>query len=205
MKKTPMVLLGVACAVCALLAMDRLHARGAPPAPKAAPMSVGVCDVVTILTQYERVIDVKAKFNARGADILALQKLKTKDIESARKFLRDEFKPDTPDYEKQLAKIREMMIELEVWEKIQAGANRRDEYVTTLALHKEVIAAVGDEAVRRGLDLVLHSRDALQPAATADAPDRLRIQPVLYAAERVDVTGEVLKKLNDDYKKRKDK
>lgn len=208
MKKTPIVLLAVVSALCAMLVMDRLHAEGEPSAAKAAPGRIGVCNVVSVLSQYERLRDVKREFAARGAKLKAHQDLKMKEIKDARKFLRDEFKPGTDGYEKQLSKIRRMSVELKVWEEMQDGQNRREEYLTTYKLHKEVIDMIIVEAKLRGLDLVLHNPAALRPAANANEPDLVRVQTVLYAAEKIDLTSTVLEKVNDAYRasrKSKDK
>ena len=201
MKKRSTILLAIVSGACAMLVMDRLNAQPEPAAPKAAPTRVAVCDVMAILGKYDRVLDVRKAFEARLKEIEVQEKAMTKEIESDRKFLRDEFKHGTPEYEKQLAKIRDKTIRLRVWQEVQAQGNKREQYMTTLALQKEVFAAVGDEARLRGVDIVLHNPLTPEPAGTRTARDPLRIHALLYAAKGTDLTDVVLKKLNDKYKK----
>lgn len=205
MKKTSTVLLATVAGVCAMLVLDRLHAQPEPATPKAvpkaAPTRVGVCDVVAILTKYKRVHDVRKQFEARQVEIKAQQKAKGKEIDNELKFLRDEFKPGTPDYEKQLAKIREKTIQMKVWEDVQAEVNRRNQYMATRALQQEVLAEVRSEAKLRSIDIVLHNPLTPEPPASGRAPDPLRIHALLYASKETDLTDIVLKKLNDKYEK----
>jgi len=205
MTRKPMILLAVVSGVCATLVIDRLNAQPEPAAVQAAATRVAVCDVVAILGKYERVKDVRKTFEARVAEIEAQRKAKNKQIDSDRKFLRDEFEPGTPAYEKQLTKIREETIRLRVWEEMQAQANKREQYLTTLRLQKEVLAQVGVEAKARGIDIVLHNPLTPEPAGTRTARDPLRIHALLYATKETDLTEIVLKKLNDQYAKARGK
>ena len=205
MKKRSTILLAIVSASCALFVMDRLQAQpesAKSAKAKARPTSVGVADVVEILAKYQRVQDVRKTFESRTKDLKAKRDALTKDIESDKKFLRDEFKPNTPDYEKQFTKIREKLIRLKIWEEVQAGQNDRDQYVATLGLQKEVLAAISEEAKLRGLDLVLHNPISQDRGGTSGARAALKIHALLYATEEIDLTDMVLKKLNDKYKKR---
>ena len=205
MKKKSTILLAVVSAACAVLVMDRLQAQPQPAAPKAKPTRVAVADVVAILDRFKRVGDVREKFKIRVAKIKAKREDMAKDIRSDQKFLRDEFKPNTPEHEMQLAKIRSKMIQLKVWEEVQAAANDREQYVTTLGLHEEVLGAISAEAKLRGIDIVLHNPVTQERAAASDTRKSLKIHSLLYAAAETDLTETVLKKLNDRYKKQADK
>jgi len=202
MRKTPTILLIVVSALCAMLALDRLEAQPEGPVAKAAPSRVGICDVVTIFNTSKRAADLNVKFEARTQDAKAQAEAKAKQIEIAQKALVDDFKPGTPDYKKRVDEIQEMIIKLRVWEEMRDAAIKRDRYVLTRAMHKQILDAIEVEAKSRGIDVVVHR--TLQPPADPsirELLDRIRTQQVLYARDELDLTSAVLKKVNDAYAK----
>jgi len=198
MKKTPTILLIAVSALCAVVVLNCLQAQPAAPVAKAAPTRVAICDVVEVFNTCKRTKALHAEFEARSKETRDKAEARGKQIENAQKGLIDDFKQGTPLYEKEVNRIQEEIIKLRVWEEVQAATMKRDRYVLTLALHRNILNAIKAEAKLRGIDLVVH--DTTPPASDPSIRElfeRIHSQTVLYYREELDLTATVLKRIDD--------
>lgn len=189
-------------------AQDRAVRRGertatAPPANAPAPPApaavIGTIDLGGVLEGDEKYKAALARFNA---DVQAQNK-KLNEIQDQQKLVAEalaRLKPDSPDHQKLVAREAELKTTFEATrERLQGqfAAREADLYATTCAEVRQMAAAV---AKRHRMNFVVNV--AADPAPGADprtAYDALR-RHVVWSDPTVDITGEVLQRLNTQYR-----
>lgn len=176
---------------------DRNAATAAPaPAPTAV---VGTIDLGAILEGYEKYRASLARFNADAQ----AQNRKLTEIQDQQKLVAEamaRLKPESPDHRQLVAREAELRTTFEkTRDRLQNEFDRReaDIFATTCAEVRQMTAAV---AKRHRMNFVVQV--AADPAPGADpktALDALR-RHVVWADPGVDITAEVLQRLNNQYK-----
>lgn len=208
----------VACVAAAMLG------AAAPAHAGDAAQKLAMVDVSAVFKGYDKVPDVQRRINAKHQktkdDLQALAKdllARNKELETlynqartdevifdmVQKLRKDQFR-----YERALANLNA---------EIQKDYTRQMREVLS-----DIRVAVRTIAEKGGFDIVLRSpnidepeteqdtstpdgkytAEMLAPRTVAQVVERFNRNPVLYGAQTVDITAEVLQKLNDDFKKR---
>ncbi len=167
-----------------------------------AQSNVGVVDIARIFEQYERTGYLEEEFLAKKKFLSDEAEKRRGQIESSRKALQDAYKPGTPDFQQKSDEVREAEVRFEVWSRREEDGLLNSHKESLLHIYNDVRESVKKVAQQRGVQLVV-TYDML----TQDAPDsktmrqQILLQKVIYWDPTIDLTDDVLKILNDDFRK----
>ena len=174
-----------------------------------AAMKVGVVDVVAVTNGYDRTKDASADLQVEQANLKAASEPKVKALEDLR-LKRDGFNKGTKEWEQLDDQVLKTEVEVRNWlglEQVKIERRHRD---VLLDMYREITKTVDRLAKQKGLDMVFTKAflepdqiDVDQSKGLDDLKNRIMGQRVLYPADVVDLTDDVLKILNADYKGKK--
>ncbi len=175
-------------------------------APVIAASKVGVVDIVEVMNNYERTKDASADLQVEQANLKAASEPRIKKIEELR-LQRDGFNKGTEEWQRLDEQALQAEMGLRTWLAVEQAKIERRHTEVLLDMYQDILKIVAEEAKVRGLDLVL-TKAFLQPpqiqldlaGGLEDLKQRIVAQRLLYPTDVEDITSEVLKKLNVQYK-----
>jgi len=177
-----------------LLAVGQLNATQAP--------RLAVVDVPAVSERYEKTGDLEAHFEAVRRKLNEQREALATRIETAQRSLQEELKPGTQEFRdrrKQLA-----MHEAELKYFIESESREIEAQLAQSLAHifADIHAMTRVVAEEKGLDLVM-AADRM-PDDTPESPTQVRQQillhKLLYWSAKVDLTEEIVNRLNAKYK-----
>lgn len=193
------VLVMVPAILCATLILKDTFAQRTP-ATRSVAAGVAVCDVVEVFNQYEKARELNEKRNQHRLTIQADDRSKEKDIQDKQNLL-EGLKEGTVDYEKVLKDILKMTIERKAWQQYEEAAMRRDHLRRTREMYEDILKTIATVARRRGVQVVLYSnRESMETRDIQELLQFIERRKVLYADASVDITEEVLGRVNRTYR-----
>ena len=203
MKNTrTMILALIAGAGVALLLSQTVAQPAAAPAPAAAPTLVAVCDVAAVFANSEKAQDLKRRENANTKGLAETEKQKAAEIRDKQNSLLEDVAPDTTDYNTRLGEIQQMIVAMKAWGEMADWQSKQWKYKQTLKLYRKIMDLIAEVAKERGIDIVLHRRKrAAGGGDLRQLLSQINSRKVIYAGSGcVDLTAEVLKRLDASYK-----
>lgn len=166
------------------------------------PARVAVVNVPVVSEQYEKTAELEAGFEQKrlafNRDREALQQR----IQRLTRALQEEFKPGTAEFERRRKELALADAELK-WFMDAEGQKIEQSLAASLrSIYDDIQAAIRVLAQERGIDLVL-AADQLPPEppqTTGQARQQIVLQKVLYWGPRVDMTDDVIARLNARHK-----
>lgn len=197
MKTSRMVLVLVGAALVAGLAYRDLMAQAAVKKP-AGP--VAVCDIKELLENYQKAKDLMNSLNDRRMKLENEEKdriAKTDGIQAEIK----ELKAGSPEYEKRFSELQRLTFDREVWKKFESAVLLREHHRYTRLLYDEMRNSVAQIAKEQGIQVVLFIEHRIPETQTSpELGQVMEGRKVIFADPSVDITEQVLKRMNDDYK-----
>jgi len=174
------------------------QAAGAQTAPQA---KVAIVNVAKVSESYAKTSDLEAQFEQLRVKFRDNINDKRDRLERGVKALREEFKPGTAEFDQRQQELAQLEWELKYYQEMEGGKLERSLAASLRQIFADIQRTVGQVAQERGCDVVL-AADELPP----DTPDttnmarqQILLQKVLYWSPRVDLTQEVIARLNAQY------
>lgn len=163
---------------------------------------VAVVYIPEVSDKYQKTKDLEDQFeNVRRKLNDERETLRAK-VERTSRSLKEEFKPGTEEHR---ARRRELaMLETQLQNFVESEGKRIEQDLadSLRGIFDDIQAAVKAVAEEKGLDVVL-AADKM-PEAGTENPSQVRqqiiLQKVLYWHPRIDITADVVKRLNANYK-----
>ncbi len=171
-------------------------------AAAAADPNIAVIDVARVFEDYDMTRDLETVFDQARQALSDEADSRRGNIDQMRRGLAA-FDPESDDYKRREQELIRAEAEFQVWSNIKERQLKADHKKWLLQIYRDTQSTVAAIATDRSIDLVL-TFDKL----TEDAPDstalrqQILLQKVIYHSDRMDITDDVLKKLNDAYKAR---
>ncbi|MGA2265503.1 MAG: OmpH family outer membrane protein [Phycisphaerae bacterium] len=199
MKKFSVTLLIVAALVAGVGFLGRSGAQDSAPA--SAPVArVAVCDVQEIFTNYTRAKDLLAQLNDKRQALAAEDEQRGKALDALEVELGG-LKPGSKEYEARLAEAERLRIDRTVSEQSGEAALRREHRRLTMEMYAEVSKMAEAVAKERGFNLVIYrDPDLVDTDETLELLSQIRSRKVLYSDPSLDITKDVLARLNEAYR-----
>ncbi|NOX59668.1 MAG: OmpH family outer membrane protein [Planctomycetes bacterium] len=165
-----------------------------------AQSKIAVIDVARVFEEYGMTQDLESMFNARRRELADEAKERRTAIEQMRRGLAA-FDPSSSDFAVREKDLIRAEVDFQVWSTYSEQKLKMSHKRWLLSIYRNTQAMVQRLATERSYDLVL-TYDRL----TADAPDsvtlrqQILLQKVIYHHSRIDITTEVLNRLNTEYK-----
>jgi Skp family chaperone for outer membrane proteins len=166
---------------------------------------IAVANPSKILSSMEETKDLKKAEDAEIQKLDAEKQAKGKELQDM-KTKRDTFtRKGTPDYDKQTSELIQKSADLRIWAEVEQAKLTERNKLQMKGLFDKIQAVIAEISQQRNIDLVLTDFGGDIPQDLEDlAPDRLRQlisqKSVLFAAKGVDITDDVIARLNASYK-----
>ena len=183
-----------------------MAALGGLAGPVRAEVKVGQVDVVTLVDNYQRTQDAEDDAKVEEANLTAAAEPKFNEIKEL-ELQRDGFNKDSDEWRRLDEKLMEAQIKLQNWYRFEQAKMIRKRRDTLLDIFRDIQKVVGRVAKDKGLDLVFAKAfltpgqiDVEQVRDLADLKQHIVATALLYPGAVTDITDDVLKILNDEYK-----
>lgn len=166
---------------------------------------VAVVDVPAVSERYLRTSDLEARFEQRRVKFNRERDALREKIERAGRSLQEEFKPGTGEYGERRKQLAMLEAELQWFMETEGEKIERHLASSLRSIYDDIQAIVGEVAKEQGIDVVLAADQMPEetPRATTQARQQIVLQKVVYWSPRVDLTDEVVTRLNTEYKARR--
>ena len=183
----------------ALLLRDSLAQTSAPAT--LSPARVAVCDIQEVFANYARATDLLAQLNDKRQALTTEDEQRGKALDAIQAEL-SALKRGSKEYEARLAEAERLRIDRAVAMQYKEGVLRRDHRRLTLEMYEEINKTLAAVAKDKGLDLVLYrDGELVDTDETLELLAQIRTRKVLYSDDRLDITAEVLDRLNAAYRR----
>lgn len=193
--RTIVALAVAAAALAGVAAFSRTSAQ-TPPMP--ASSTIGVVDVVKIFDNYERVRAFDLEMRTRSTEVQTQDDNLAKQIESMERKLSD-LAPGSKEAEALVDQMMQLSVQRQTLTKMHEGRVTRDRYRLSEEVYQEMLKIIEAIAQERGLDMVF-SGDSFAVGAKLDVYRQIERKKVLFNRANLDLTKEVLERLNNAYK-----
>lgn len=171
-------------------------------APAWASAVVAVVNIPLVSEKYQKTADLEARFEAVRLDLGEQRKKHQEQIERAGKSLSEEFKPGTPEFDAQRKKLAMLDAELQWFVESEGKKVERGLAASLREIFDDIQLIVRELAEEKGIDIVLAADQ--MPSESTESPTQARqqilLQKVLYWSPSVDITEEVVERLNVRYR-----
>jgi Skp family chaperone for outer membrane proteins len=165
--------------------------------PKSVPVRVAVLDVMEVLENYQRAKDLLDGLQKRKQQLDAEDVKRKENLDRIEAEL-DQLKKGAPEYEKRFNELQRLVIDREVWKKFQSAILLREHHALTRLLYEEIQQMAAQVAKEQSYQIVLYyERKMPESKSTPELGAILESRKVVYHDPSVDLTGTVLKRLNE--------
>jgi Skp family chaperone for outer membrane proteins len=189
----------VACvALCGTIWMvrDDLHAQAGP----ARTGGVAVVDIGRLFNENQQTRDIDTELQARRTGLDAKAQELQQSAEKA-KLVLDSFNPNSPEFRRQQQVLQRRALDIRHFAETVEADIKREKRNWTIETYNLIVQSVAEVAKKRNVEVVLTYH-----APEMGGPDRAAIlreiilREVVYRADHVDMTDEVLNVVNQHYK-----
>lgn len=167
-----------------------------------ASATVAVVNIPLVSEKYQKTADLEARFEAVRLELGERRKKQQEQIERAAKSLAEEFKPGTPEFDAQRKKLAMLDAELQWFIESEGKKVERGLAASLREIFDDIQLIVRELATEKGIDIVMAADQ--MPSEIAESPTQARqqilLQKVLYWSPNVDITDEVVERLNVRYR-----
>ncbi len=177
-----------------VLAASLVAAASARP----EPARVGVCNVRDVVVNYRGFIKLRERLEQEENEIVAEVKKRSQQVDEMLAELR-ELKQGTEAYKKLDEACWTKTYETRAYQEVQKTRLERERRNGLRASYEDIKDAIAECAEEMGLDLVLYTRDVdlAQAGNVQELEGIIGSKTVLYKAPQLDITEDVLSRLND--------
>ncbi len=167
-----------------------------------AATKVAVVNVPVVSERYRKTTDLEARFDAIRNRLKQERAAMQDRLDRQRRSLMEELKPGTPEFAERRKSVAMLEAEIQWFVESESAHVERGLAESLRSIYADVHAVVAEIAKEKGYDLVLASD--LLPPETPENPNQVKqqilLQKVMYWSPNVDITDEVVNRLNGRYK-----
>jgi len=166
---------------------------------------VAVVDIPAVSQRYLRTADLEAQFEQRRIKFNEQRNALRERIERTGRSLQEEFKPGTDEFETRRKQLAMLEAEMQWYVESQGQKLEAALAASLREIYGNIRLAVSELAQEKGVDIVLAADRVPEeiPRTTAQARQQILLQKVVYWSLRVDLTDEVVTRLNAAHKARR--
>ena len=167
----------------------------------AAAQKMAVVNVPAVSERYRKTADLEARFDGIRTKLRQDRDAMQDRLERSRRSLQEELKPGTDEFNERRKQIAILEAEIQWFVETEGQRIERGLAESLRGIFADVQAVVAEIAKEKSLDIVV-AADQLPPEAS-DNPNQVKqhilLQKVLYWSPGVDITDEVIARLNSRY------
>jgi Skp family chaperone for outer membrane proteins len=163
------------------------------------PTRAATIDLTKIFDGFQQTKDLNDVLQQRGDAIVKEGTDKEKSLTNRQKEL-EAFKPDSPDFDKRYQELMKQVIDFRAWQQFMREQVENEHRVWLKKTYQQILEAVSQIAGERGIDVVLYSQEPKVEGENLQAMrDNILQRKVVWSAKQMDITDQVLQRLNRDY------
>ncbi|MBI4717834.1 MAG: OmpH family outer membrane protein [Planctomycetes bacterium] len=174
----------------------------APAQALFAEANVAVVNIGEVSEKYQKTADLEAQFDAKRKKLSDERDALRDRIERLTRSLKEEFKPGTDEFRERRKELAMLEAQLQYFIDSESKQVEQELADSLRSIFDDVQAVIREVAKEKGVDVVL-AADRM-PDASGENPTQVRqtivLQKVLYWSPRVDLTADVVARLNAKYK-----
>jgi len=160
---------------------------------------IAVVDVARIFEQYKLTQDLESSFEQQQRELTSQAEKKRESLDQMRRSLAA-FDPTSQDYTKRENEMLKAEVEYQVWSTVEQKRLKSEHQNWLRRIYHDTQRVIGDIARSRGYDLVLTYDRLLEDASDSTSlRQQILLQKVIYYNDQMDITEEVLTRLNSEY------
>jgi len=169
----------------------------------ARPTAVAVADLQRVFENLNEKVQMEADIQTRAEQIKQEQDKKQRELQLLKGDL-DLLAPDTPAYAQKQLQLESQAIQLQAWMAFQQKKIQRERVAQIENLYQQVLDAVGMVSKQNGYDLVLFKEQQVNfgNANPEQLSAAIQVRKVLYSADELDITDQIITRMNNDFKNR---
>jgi len=162
---------------------------------------VGVVDLVRVFNDFEQTKALNAELERYKQLVIEQRQVKEEDLAVEKQTLQG-FAPDSAEYRQRRQAFEKMMIEYRVWMAVKTENLEEQHRMWIERTYATATQCIADVAQERGIQVVI-TREELDTSVQETNMLRTQIlnRKVVYYDPALDLTDEVLKRLNDAFMK----
>lgn len=170
---------------------------GAARAMRATPTAAAVVDLPRVIENLKEQQAVRADLTGRQEQLKQQLDAKRKAANSLQGDL-DLLQAGTPAYSTKQSELDKAVIDLQVWGEFEGRKLRMEEQLQVEALLRKVNDAVARVAQDNGYDVVFFKGQQIGMQRDGQ-PAQANLRYVAYAAESIDLTDQVVQRMNNEF------
>jgi Skp family chaperone for outer membrane proteins len=187
---------GLLVVVAAMVARNESQAQGIP----VDVSKLAVVDMTRLFNECQQIKDLNDYLQKRDEQLRA-KRQSARDAVTQKEAELEAFARGSKEYLERFKQWVQLQIDYGTMLRLQQRQNLRDQMRWTRKTYNEIVQAVQEVAKARNLALVLYRDEMdLRTNDIQELERRLRGRKVIYAAEPLDITQEILDRINRDYK-----
>ena len=185
----------------ALLLAGGLAVALAAGAVKGRPTALAVVDVQKTFDSLSEKVQVEADLQSAADKIKQEELDRQKDLKQLQEDL-GILARNTPAFTQKSDELEKKVVEFQAWRNWQTAKLSRERGVRIEDIYRKLTDAIGRVAKESGYDMVLFKEGPIR--FPADKPEQIsamvQVRKVLWAADDLDLTEQVIQKMNNEYK-----
>lgn len=168
---------------------------------KGRPTAVCVIDVEKVFNSLSEKAQIEADLNTKQEKLMQERTDREKELRDMKKDL-EVLNATHPAFKQKQDDLEKKVFDLQAWAQWQTNAMSRENRLQITGLYNKITSSAGKVARDNGYDVVLFKEPAADfvgiPAEKLS--DALRSRKVLWTAEDLDVTEQVIQAMNNEFK-----
>ncbi|MCA9243872.1 MAG: OmpH family outer membrane protein [Phycisphaerales bacterium] len=195
--KTWMMSGAVAAAICTAWFSGMSASNATQPAPTGR---VAAVDVVMIFNEYQRQKDLSEELRVKQEETQQEAERRQHEADGLEAIV-SRMSPNDPLYVQRYEELLKMQIENKNWLDVTQSTLTRELAVWSTKIYQEILIATEQVADQYGLDLVMY-REEFRPTNFDPqlVREQIRARKVVYARDSINVSSQVLERLNETYR-----
>lgn len=203
MKRNHLIVLALLVALAAGAVLLNQSFAQEKTTPAATPTKAAVCDVVAVFRQYQRAKELTDKLKERLDAVKKESDERGKAIETIDAEM-GQLKLGSPEYDNRLNEKTKLTIERQAYLAFQDDLAKRENFRLTKDMYDDILKVIEKISKERGYQLVMFREPSDQMGNNLEELlQTMARRKVLYNAPSLDITEDVLMRLNEEFKSSK--
>ena len=167
---------------------------------RAQPTTVAVVQLARVFDELQQTTAINAEFSGRSQRLEREETDRRAEITRLENDLRD-LLPGTSAHDQTQQQLAQKVIELQAWIEFQRQMLQRDHALQIEKTYRDIIGGISRVASDVGYDLVIFKPAELEfsNAKPQQVFEEIRLRPVLYARNTIDITDQIIQRMNNEY------
>lgn len=162
---------------------------------------VAALDIVKTFNEYDRQRQLGDEMKKEQSRLQAEDTKRRQDLDGMRSAL-DTLNPTDPTYAKRTRELLAKQIDYKNWLDLTQAQINREIGLWSAQMYKDIVLAAEQLSVANGYDMVIY-KDEFELPANLDPQairDQIRARKLIYANPAIDITNQIIEKLNGEYR-----